>query len=135
MKKTLQDIKLSKTAYATPEMRPKITYNDAWEPIDLAFVDNVLAYFDRQLQPAHPLRSFKLFPLAKCWRKQKYLIEEEEPSDRLWVLDMHRKKRVRGKTCFYFKQFETQKDLDSMLRGDYEAWVQYMKDAGAWNEE
>jgi hypothetical protein len=23
--------------------------------------------------------------------------------------------------------------LDAMLRADYEAWVQYMKDAGAWH--
>lgn len=26
-------------------------------------------------------------------------------------------------------------ELDAMLRADYEAWVQYMKDAGAWHGE
>jgi hypothetical protein len=63
------------------------------------------------------------------------LIEEEEPSDLLWALDLHQKKRIRGKTCYYFKRIETQEELDAMLQADYEAWVQYMKDAGSWQEE
>jgi hypothetical protein len=113
-------------------MQPQISYNDAWESVPLEFVDNVIAFFDHQLQPTHPLRAYKLFPIAKCWRKYKYLVEEEEPTDKLWVLDLDRKKRVRGKTFYYFKLIETQDELDSMLRADYQAWVQYMKDAGAW---
>ncbi len=113
-------------------MQPKIRYNDPWESIPLEYVDDILELFDRSLQPSHPLRSFKLFPLAKCWRKHKYLIEEKDPSNILWVLDMDRKKRIRGKTCYYFKRLETQEELDAMLLSDYEAWVQYMKDAGAW---
>jgi hypothetical protein len=116
-------------------MQPTITYNDSWDSIPLECVDSVIEFFDYKLQPTHPLRSFKLFPLAKCWRKDKYLIEEEEPSDLLWVLDMHRKKRIRGKTCYYYKRIETQDELDAMLQADYEAWVQYMKDAGAWQAE
>jgi tripartite-type tricarboxylate transporter receptor subunit TctC len=48
---------------------------------------------------------------------------------------MDRKKRVRGKTCYYFKRIETQQELDAMLQADYEWWVQYMKDAGAWHGE
>jgi len=113
-------------------MQPKIFYNDAWESIPLHCVHDVIELFDRELQPTHPLRSFKLFPVAKCCRRYKFLVEEEEPSDILWVLDMHRKKRIRGKTCYYFPRLETQEELDAMLRADYEAWVQYMKDAGAW---
>jgi hypothetical protein len=116
-------------------MQPRIRYNDAWESIPLEYVDDILEFFDRSLQPTHPLRSFKLFPVAKCWRKYKYLIEEEDPSDLLWVLDMDRKKRIRGKTCYFFKRMETQEELDAMLRDDHEAWVQYMKDAGAWHGE
>ena len=116
-------------------MQPKITFNDAWELIPLEHVDAALGFFDRMLQPSHPLRAYKLFPVAKCWRKDKYLIEEEEPSDLLWVLDMHRKQRIRGKTCYYCKRLETQEELDAMLRADYEAWVQYMKEAGAWDGE
>ena len=116
-------------------MQPKITYNDAWEMIPLECADDVIEFFNRELQPTHPLRSFKLFPVAKCWRRYKYLVEEEEPSDLLWVLDLERKKRIRGKTCYYFKRLETQEELDAMLRADHEAWVQYMKDAGAWHGE
>jgi hypothetical protein len=110
----------------------QITFNDAWESIPLDRVDEVLEFFDGELQPTHPLRSFKLFPVAKCWRKYKFLIEEDDPGDNLWVLDMDQKKRIRGKTCYYFKRMETQAELDAMLRADYEWWVQYMKDAGAW---
>ncbi len=73
--------------------------------------------------------------MAKCWRRYKYLVEEGEPSDILWVLDMDRRKRIRGKTYYYFKRIETQEELDAMLQADYEAWVQYMKDAGAWHGE
>ena len=61
------------------------------------------------------------------------MVEEEVSNDTLWVLDMHRKKQIRGKICYYFKRIETQEELDTMLQADYEAWVQYMKDAGAWH--
>ena len=114
-------------------MQPVIKYNDAWESIPLGCVDDVIEFFNRELQPTHPLRQYKLIPIAKCWRKYKYLVEEEVSNDNLWVLDLERKKRIRGKTCYYFKRLETQEELDALLQADYEAWVQYMKDAGAWN--
>jgi hypothetical protein len=116
-------------------MRPEIHFNDAWDPIFLSDVDVVIEFFEYHLQATHPLRAFKLFPLAKCWRKYKYLIEEEDASDLLWVLDMHKKKRIKGKPCFYFKRIESQEELDSMMMSDYADWVQYMKDAGAWEED
>ncbi len=115
--------------------QPQIKYNDAWESIPLDCVDGVIEFFDARLQPTHPLRQYKLFPLAKCWRKYKYLIEEEEPTEKLWVLDMHKQRRIKGKTCYHFKLLESQEELDEMLQKDYEEWVQYMKDAGAWNYE
>lgn len=114
-------------------MQPSIEFNDAWESVPLSYADTLIAVLDRELQPSHPLRAFKLFPVAKCWRQDKYLLEEEVPSDLLWVLDMGKKQRIRGKTCFYFKRLETQEELDAVLKDDYDAWVQYMKDAGAWH--
>jgi hypothetical protein len=114
-------------------MQPQIHFNDAWDSIPLECVDDVIEFFELRLQATHPLRAFKLFPLAKCWRKYKYLIEEEESSDLLWVLDMEKKKRIKGKTCYYFKKIESQEELDSMMKSDYADWVQYMKDAGAWH--
>lgn len=113
----------------------KIHYNDAWESVPLAFVDDAINYLNRKLQPAHPLRSFKLFPLAKCWRRNRYLIEEEEPSDNLWLLDLDQKKRIQGKTCYYYKRIESQEEFEEILRVDFEAWVQTMKDAGAWCDD
>jgi hypothetical protein len=111
-----------------------IHYNDAWESLPLDAADNFIAFLDGMLQPAHPLRKFKLFPVAKCWRKDKYLIEEQEPSDLLWVLDLEKKMKIRGKTFFYFKQLKTQEELDILFQADLEEWIQYMKDAGAWEE-
>lgn len=116
-------------------MRPKITYNSAWEPVPLHVADDIIEFFNHALQPSHPLRAYKLFPIAKCCRRYKYMVEEEEPSDLLWVLDLDRKKRVRGKTCYYFKRIETQEELDAMLQADDEWLVQYMKDEGLWQEE
>ena len=45
---------------------------------------------------------------------------------------MERRKRIKGKTCYYFKRRETQAELDAVLQADFEEWVRYMKDAGAW---
>ena len=115
-------------------MQPKITFNDSWEIVPLECADDVIDFFDRKLQRGHPLRAFKLFPVAKCCRMDKFLVEEEEPSEMLWILDLGRKMRLNGKTYHYFKRIETQGELDAMLSADFQAWVQYMKDAGAWNE-
>ncbi|MDZ7759122.1 MAG: hypothetical protein U5L00_02560 [Desulfovermiculus sp.] len=100
----------------------------------MELADDYMAFFDQVLQATHPLRAYELFPIAKCWRKEKYLVEEKDPSDLLWVLDLEKKKRIKGKTCYYFKQLKTQEELDALLLADLEEWVQYMKDAGAWGD-
>ncbi len=72
-------------------MQPTIYYNDAWEGVPLDFATDFIEF----LQSSHPLRDYRLVPLAKCWRKEKYLVEEEVSSDRLWVIDLEKKKRIR----------------------------------------
>jgi hypothetical protein len=47
---------------------------------------------------------------------------------------MDKKKRIKGKTCYWFKRLESQDELDRILDEDLQWWVQYMKDAGAWEE-
>jgi hypothetical protein len=94
-------------------MQPQITFNDAWESIPLACVDDVIEFFNRELQPTHPLREYKLFPVAKCWRRDKYLVEEEEPSEILWVLDMHRKKDESGEASL----LRADSAVETMRRG------------------
>ena len=115
-------------------MSLSIHYNDAWESLPLDAADDFIAFLDRALQPKHPLRKFKLFPVAKCWRKDKFLVEELEPSDLLWVLDLEKKIQIGGNPFFSFKQLETQEELDMLFQEDLEEWIQYMKDAGAWEE-
>lgn len=114
-------------------MHLNIKFNDAWGMIPSEDIDAFITFFEDALQPSHPLRAFKLYPFAKCWRLDRYLIEEQEPSERLWILDLQIKKRFRGKTIFYFKLIQTQEELDALLQADYEVWVQHMKDAGAWD--
>lgn len=116
-------------------MQPTITFNDAWEGVPLEFADDAIEFFNRELQPSHPLRAYKLFPVAKRWSREKWLVEEQEPSDLLWVLDFERKKRIRGKTYYFFERMETQEQLDAMLLADHADWVKYMKEAGAWQGE
>ena len=109
--------------------------NDAWELIPLEYADDFIAFFNNNLQPHHPLRDYDLFPVAKCWQRERYLIEEEKPSDKLWVLDFEkRKKRYRGKSIYWYSLIKTQEELDALLKEDYEQWVKYMKAAGAWVE-
>ncbi len=115
-------------------MKLELSLNDAWDSIWLGDTEGFTDFLDEVLQPTHPLREFDLIPLAKCWRKDKYFVVEEEPSDFLWLLDFGRKKRVKGKTCYYFKLMKSQEEVDAILTDDLEWWVQYMKDAGAWNE-
>jgi hypothetical protein len=113
-------------------MSIKVGFNDAWESIPLEFADDVLKFFDTKLQPNHPLRACELSPLAKRWRKRRYLVEELKSRDLLWVLDFDRRMRIKGKTFCYFKRIETQEEFDALLKADHDEWVQEMKDAGAW---
>ena len=115
-------------------MQPRVTFNDAWEGVPLEFANDTIEFFDHKLQQSHPLRAFRLFPVAKRCRKEKWLVEEQVPSDLLWVLDFERKKRIRGKTYYFFERMETQKQLDAMLLSDQAAWVKSMKEIGAWEE-
>ena len=118
----------------TKKMNIEIPFNDAWESVPLEFADDMIAFFEEVLQPTHPLRDYTLFPEAKCWRKEKYLITEQKQSGLLWILDFERKKRIKGKTCYYFKQIKSQAELDAIFQEDQDWWVQYMKDAGEWQE-
>jgi len=47
---------------------------------------------------------------------------------------MDKRKKIKGKTCYWFKRIETQEELDQILDEDLQWWIQYMKDAGAWEE-
>jgi hypothetical protein len=115
-------------------MNIQIPFSEAWESIPLEFTDNIIVFFDEVLQPAHPLRNYDLFPVEKCWRKEKYLVSEQKQSELLWILDLERKKRIKGKTCYYFKLIKSQEELDAIYQADENWWIQYMKDAGAWEE-
>ena len=111
-----------------------IKWNDAWEDIPLEFVDDVIDRIREDLQASHPLRDIEFFPTAKLWRRSRYLLEDNQNSEILWLLDMDKKKRVKGKTCYWFKKLESQDELDRILDEDLQWWIQYMKDAGAWED-
>jgi hypothetical protein len=115
-------------------MALSITWNDAWESIPLEFASDVIESIREDLQPSHPLRDVDFFPAAKLWRRWRYLLEDENDPNILWLLDMDKKKRIKGKTCYWFKRLESQDELDRILDEDLQWWVQYMKDAGAWEE-
>ena len=111
-----------------------INWNDAWEDVPLEFADGVIARIREDLQPTHPLKKINFFPAAKLWRRWRYLLEDEDDSNILWLLDMEQKKRIKGKTCYWFKKLESQDELDRILEEDRQWWIKYMKDAGAWEE-
>jgi len=111
-----------------------IRWNDAWESIPLEFAESIVERIREDLQPSHPLRKVDFFAAAKLWRRWRYLLEDENDPDVLWLLDMDKRKKIKGKTCYWFKRIETQEELDQILDEDLQWWIQYMKDAGAWEE-
>jgi len=115
-------------------MRLLIHYNDAWESIPLIFSDDIADRIRADLQPSHPLHQVDFFPVAKVERKWRYFLEVEDCPEELWLLDMHKKKRVKGKTLYYFRKIASQEELDRIIRDDLDEWVRYMKSSGAWNE-
>jgi hypothetical protein len=94
----------------------------------------VKEYIPQVLQPTHPLREIDFFPSAKLWRRYKFLLEDENDAEILWLLDMDKRKRIKGKTCYWIKKVESQDELDPILLEDLQWWIQCMKDAGAWQE-
>jgi len=114
-------------------MALSIKWNDAWESVPFEYADEIAARIKDDMQPAHPLKKMEFTPVAKLWRRWKYLLESDDDSATLWLLDMHKKKRIKGKTCYWFKKLTAQDELDAVLQEDLKWWVQYMKDAGAWN--
>lgn len=111
-----------------------IHFNDAWDDIPLEFIDDLLEYFDAKLQPCHPLLAEKMVPVAKQHRHRKYLIEGGDDPSLVWILDLDKRRRVKRKTCYYFKKIKSQEELDTIQQNGYDEWVQYMKDAGAWGD-
>jgi hypothetical protein len=115
-------------------MSLKINWNDAWESIPLDAADELIEIFREKLQPTHPLQNAQFFPVAKLWRRWKYLLDDDDDPETLWILDFEKKKRVKGKTVYWFKKLESQEELDQIFHEDLQWWIQCMKDAGAWNE-
>lgn len=111
-----------------------IHWNDAWESVPLEYASELATHLKEALHASHPLREVDFFPVAKLWRQRKYLLEVTDDPEQLWLLDMHKKKRIKGKSYNWFRRIESQKELDRMLSDDLRWWVQYMKDAGAWHE-
>jgi len=115
-------------------MALRIKWNDAWEPIPHEFASDVIERILADLQTSHPLRDIDFFPAAKLWRQWRYILEDRNDPSILWLLDMGKKKRIKGKTCYWFNKLESQDELDRILDEDLNWWVQYMKAAGAWEE-
>ncbi len=116
-------------------MALNITYNDAWEGIWLEFTGDLIDQIRSNLQPTHPLREIEFFPAAKVCSQLRFLLNDENDPNIMWLLDFQKRKRIKGKTYFWFKKLESQSELDQILAEDLQCWIQYMKDAGAWNEE
>ena len=115
-------------------MKLIINWNDAWESVPLEYATTIAERIKEDLEPSHPLCGLAIYPVAKLWRRWKYLLEDENDPHTLWLLDMQKKKRFEGKTVYWFKRIEDQKELDQILYDDLQNWIEYMKDAGAWEE-
>lgn len=109
-----------------------VTYNDAWESVYRT--DVVAEQIVHSLEPQHPLRSISFTPLAKLWRRETFIIEQDDDTGKNWLLDFHRRSRRNGKRIVFFRTIKDQADMDTILHDGLKWWVQYMKDAEAWNK-
>jgi len=108
-----------------------VTHNDAWESVYRA--DVVSDQIKHSLELQHPLRSFPFTPLAKLWRRETFIIKQDDNADKYWLLDFHRRSKRNGKRIVFFRVIKDQADMHTILQDGLEWWMQYMKDAGAWN--
>jgi len=103
---------------------------EPWQMVPLAVVDDALAYLDQSLQPTHPLREHRLFPFLKREDAPIWILTKQEDDGSTWLLDLTRKKRIKGRTCFAFRSLADDAELEALIQHDHEQWLAQFDDDG-----
>lgn len=101
---------------------------DPWQMVPLAVVDDALAFLDARLQPHHPLRDYKLFPMLKREDTQIWVITKDDDDGIMWLLDLTKKRRLKGRTIYDFHQLADDDALRALIQRDHQIWLDSFPD-------
>ena len=101
---------------------------DPWQMVPLEVVDDALAYLDQKLQASHPLREHKLFPFLKREDTQIWILNKYEDDGTTWLLDLTKKKRIKGRTCYIYRQLANDAELEALIQKDHQEWLEQFPD-------
>jgi hypothetical protein len=93
---------------------------DPWKMVPLEVVDSALAFLDAYLQPHHPLRQYKLFPMLKREDAQIWVITKDDHDGTIWLLDLTKKRRLKGRTIYDYRQLADDDELKALIQRDHE---------------
>ena len=111
-----------------------VKLSDAWDDIWLEAADSHIGYIRSYLEESHPLTEIYIFPIAKRMREEVYIIEDNDNRGRFWLLDLNKRKRIKGKSYVWFSEFKSQEEIDGLMKEDYLKWIEYAKSIGAYEE-
>jgi hypothetical protein len=101
---------------------------DPWQMVPLDVVDAALEFLDAHLQPHHPLREHELFPMLKREDAQIWVITKEEDDGSMWLLDLTKKRRFRGRTIYHFQPLSDDDELQALIQQDHQLWLDSFPD-------
>lgn len=107
----------------SPTDPPTLEILEPWQMVPLEVVDDALAYLEARLQPHHPLREHALFPWLKREDSQIWIVTKDEDDGTTWLLDLTRKRRLKGRTIHDFRQLAGDDELALMIQQDHQQWL------------
>jgi hypothetical protein len=101
---------------------------DPWQMVPLEVVDAALAFLDAYLQPHHPLREYRLFPMLKREDAQIWVMTKDDDDGITWLLDLTKKCRFKGRTIYHYRQLADDEELKALIQQDHQTWLDSFPD-------
>jgi hypothetical protein len=110
------------------DSEPGIEILDPWLMVPLEVVDAALEFLEARLQPHHPLREQSMFPMLKREDAQIWVVTKEEDDGTMWLLDLTKKRRLKGRTIYSYRQLDGDDDLQALIQQDHQLWLDSFPD-------
>ena len=118
----------SDAADQTMDSEAAIEILDPWLVVPLEVVDAALEFLDARLQPHHPLREQSLFPMLKRGDAQIWVVTKHEDDGTMWLLDLTKRRRHKGRSIYSFRQLAGDDDLQALIQKDHQLWLDSFPD-------
>lgn len=120
--------RLHRSAETAPPWQPapakSLEILEPWQMVPLEFADDAIAFLKAKLQPHHPLQEYALFPFLKREDRQIWIVEKEDDDGTTWLLDLTRKRRLKGRTIYAFRQLADNDELEQLIQQDHQEWIE-----------